>query len=80
MLYYLIKDTGGKKKKILLLFPGGGKVPIPQGECGLQGEDMGSVTVLPLMLMDMSLNKSLLLSGYEFFFFLILHNEDRNSN
>lgn len=54
-------------------------MPIPQGECGLQGEDVGSVTVLPLMLMDMSLNKSLLLSGYEFFF-LILHNEDRNSN
>ena len=43
MLYYLIKDTGGKKKeKILLLFPGGGKVPIAEGECGLQGEDMGS--------------------------------------
>ena len=83
MLYYLIKDTGGgkKKKKILLLFPGGGKVPIAQGECGLQGEDMGSVTVLPLMLMDMNLNKSLLLSGHKlFFFFLILYNEDRNSN
>ena len=71
MLYYLIKDTGGekKKKKILLLFPGGGKVPIAQCECGLQGEDMGSVTVLPLMLMDMNLNKSLLLSGNKLFFF-----------
>ncbi|MXQ93537.1 hypothetical protein E5288_WYG001838 [Bos mutus] len=31
MLHYLIKDTGGEKKeKILLLFPGGGKVPIAE--------------------------------------------------
>ena len=44
-------------------------MPIAQGECGLQGEDMGSVTVLPLMLMDMNLNKSLLLSGHKLFFF-----------